>query len=114
MSIPLYMDVNFAFPITEQLRLRAVDAITAQEDGAATLSDPALLDRAADLARIFVTHDKDFLAEASLRQQTDRPFLGVIYVPQVGLTIGSCVKDLELLALDTELTEWNSRVNTCR
>jgi hypothetical protein len=36
--------------------------------------------------------------------------VGVIYVPQVGLSVGHCVEDLELLALDTELSEWNSRL----
>ena len=108
--IDLYMDVQFPLTVTEQLRLRNVDVIVAQEDRAARLSDPELLDRASELGRVLVTQDKDFLVEASLRQKTNRAFVGVIYVPQIGLSIGRCVADLELLALDTDASEWSSRV----
>jgi predicted nuclease of predicted toxin-antitoxin system len=61
MSIALYMDVQLPLAITEQLRLRKVEAITAQEDRAARMSDPDLLDRASALGRVLVTQDKDFL-----------------------------------------------------
>ena len=108
--IHLYMDVQFPLAVTQQLRLRNVDVITAQEDRAARLRDPELLDRASELGRVLVTQDKDFLVEASLRQKTNRAFLGVIYVPQIGLSIGRCVADLELLALDTDVSEWGTRV----
>jgi hypothetical protein len=33
MTIRYYMDVQFPFSITDQLRLREVDVLTAQEDG---------------------------------------------------------------------------------
>jgi hypothetical protein len=48
-SLKLYMDVNVHRAITEGLRLREVDVVTAQEDGAGHLADPALLDRATAL-----------------------------------------------------------------
>jgi hypothetical protein len=46
-SMLLYMDVHVPFAITAGLRLRGVDVLTAQEDGAAELDDDLLLDRAA-------------------------------------------------------------------
>ena len=46
MSVALYMDVHVRRAITEALRLRGVDVLTAQEDAAARLTDPDLLDRA--------------------------------------------------------------------
>ena len=46
MSVKLYMDVHVHAAITEGLRLRGVDVLTAQEDGGRRLPDPALLDRA--------------------------------------------------------------------
>jgi predicted nuclease of predicted toxin-antitoxin system len=53
--------------MTEGLRLREVDVLTAQEDGAATLDDPVLLDRAMALGRVVFTQDEDFLREAHRR-----------------------------------------------
>ena len=55
MSIKLYMDVHVKRAVTEGLRLRQVDVLTAQEDGAAELSDAELLDRAASLGRVLFT-----------------------------------------------------------
>jgi hypothetical protein len=46
MSVALYFDVHVRRAVTEGLRLREVDVLTAQEDGAATMDDPILLDRA--------------------------------------------------------------------
>ncbi|HEX7723044.1 MAG TPA: DUF5615 family PIN-like protein [Pyrinomonadaceae bacterium] len=110
MSVGLYMDVPVPLAITDQLRRRGVDVITAQEDGARRFSDPDLLDRASQLDRILVTHDKDLLVESSLRQRIGGGFAGVIYVPQTGMTIGKCVDELELLAQLTKPVEWTDRV----
>jgi len=110
MSVDLYMDVPIALAITNQLRRRGVNAITAQEDGTRRFSDPDLLDRASQLGRILVTHDKDLLVESSLRQRIGGGFVGVVYVPQTGTTIGRCVDDLELIAQVTELADWVNRV----
>ena len=50
--------------ILSRLRLRGLDVLTAQEDGAATMDDPVLLDRAIALGRVVFTQDEDFLREA--------------------------------------------------
>jgi hypothetical protein len=45
MSVRLYMDVHVRRAVTEGLRMRGVDVLTAQEDGAAELTDTDLLSR---------------------------------------------------------------------
>jgi predicted nuclease of predicted toxin-antitoxin system len=84
--------------VTEGLRLRGVDVLTAQEDGTIELGDPVLLDRATELKRVLFSQDDDFLREANKRQQTGEHFAGVIYAHQLNITIGRCIDDLELIA----------------
>ncbi len=76
----------------------AFPCFESQEDGTDRFSDPDLLDRATGLGYVLFTHDQDFLAEATRRQVAGIPFAGVIYAAQVGISIGQCVNDLELLA----------------
>jgi predicted nuclease of predicted toxin-antitoxin system len=97
-SITLYLDVHVRQAITMGLRLRGVDVLTAQEDGARRLSDDLLLDRATALGRVLFSQDEDLLREAAQRQERGVPFTGVIYAPQLQVTIGQCIRDLELLA----------------
>jgi Domain of unknown function (DUF5615) len=97
-SITLYMDVHVRQAITMGIRLRGVDVLTAQEDGARRLSDALLLDRAMALRRVLFSQDEDLLREAAHRQERGVPFTGVIYAHQLKVTIGQCVRELELLA----------------
>lgn len=110
MNLSFYMDVHVPFVITEQLRLRGVDVLTAQEDSAGEFSDPDLLDRASELGRILVTQDTDFLVEGSVRQRSQRGFVGVIYAPQTSVIFGKYIDDLELIAKAGIPVEWVSRV----
>jgi hypothetical protein len=65
MSVALYMDMHVPRAITDGLRLRGVDILTAQGDETRRFSDPALLDRAMVLQRVLFTRDADLLREAS-------------------------------------------------
>jgi Domain of unknown function (DUF5615) len=98
LSVALYLDANVPRQIAVGLRLRAIDVITVQEDQRAGLPDPQVLDRATELQRVLFSRDDDLLAIAHQRQQTDRPFYGVIYSHPKGSSIGDCVRDLELIA----------------
>jgi len=80
------------------LRLRGLDVVTAFEDGAAEMDDPELLDRAVELGRVLFTQDDDLLAEAAERQRKGIPFRGVIYAHQLRVSIGTCIRDLEIIA----------------
>jgi len=92
------MDHHVPRAITNGLRLREVDVLTAHEDGTSDLQDSALLDRAAELDRVLFTQDDDLLVEATQRQQRRQSFSGVIYAHQLRVSIGGCVRDLELVA----------------
>jgi len=104
------MDVHVRRAITEALRVRGVDVLTAQIDGAARLSDPQLLDRAMNLDRVLFSQDEDLLAEATRRQRAGEAFAGVIYAHQLRVNIGRCVTDLELIAEATEPDDWRNRL----
>ncbi len=110
MSVALYMDVHVRKAVTNGLRIRGVDVITAQEDGAATWPDDRLLDRAGELGRVLFSQDDDLLAEAELRQRENRAFAGVIYAHQLSITIGQCIRDLELIAKAAEPDDLGNRV----
>ena len=98
MPLGFYMDHHVPSAITNGLRLRGVDVLTAHEDGTQRLEDPALLDRAGALGRVLFTRDDDFLKEAALRQQQGIFFAGVIYAHQLRVSIGVCIENLELIA----------------
>ena len=92
------MDVHVHRAITDGLRLASVDVLTAQEDGYARATDSDLLDRATTLGRILFSQDEDLLVEAHYRQENGISFAGVIYGHQQKVTIGGCVRDIELIA----------------
>ena len=96
------MDVHIPKAITDGLRLRGVDVLTAQEDGAARLPDSLLLDRSTALGRVLFSQDKDLLQEAVRRHSTRTTFTGIIFAHQLHITIGQCIRDLELIALTSE------------
>jgi predicted nuclease of predicted toxin-antitoxin system len=105
-SVRLYMDVHVRRAVTDGLRLRGVDVITAQEDNARELEDSDLLDRANALGRVLFSQDDDLLGEAKRRQESGETFAGVIYAHQLEITIGQCVSDLELIAAASQPQEW--------
>jgi len=98
MAIALYMDQHVPRAITVGLRLRGVDVLTAYEDDASELDDPELLDRAGELEHVLFTQDDDLLAEATRRQREGISFRGVVHAHQLRVSIGACIRDLEIIA----------------
>lgn len=92
------MDVHVQGALTEQLELRGVDVITAQDDGRAENEDDELLEGATELGRVVFTQDEDFLAIATEWQQSSLEFAGIVYGHHLRVPIGKCVGDLELIA----------------
>ncbi|MGA9770293.1 MAG: DUF5615 family PIN-like protein [Blastocatellia bacterium] len=92
------MDHNVPQAITDGLRLRGVDVLTAYEDGAHRLPDSELLDRATELGRILFSQDADLLREAEQQQQSGKRFCGVIFAHQRRVSIRNCIEDLEIIA----------------
>lgn len=97
MAVGIYMDVHIPRAVTNGLRLRGVDVLTAQEDNTINLTDTELLDRATEVGRILYSQDDDLLVEANYRLQNEIEFSGVIYSHQLSSPIGRCVEDLEII-----------------
>lgn len=98
MAIRLYMDHNVPRAITNGLKLKGIDLITAYEDGSSQLDDSELLDRASELERVLFTRDYNLLQEATKRHRAGIPFYGIIYAHQLKISIGDCIRDLEIIA----------------
>jgi predicted nuclease of predicted toxin-antitoxin system len=109
-AIKLYMDAHIPKAVTNGLRLRGIDLLTAQEDNADKLSDSELLERATVLNRVLFTFDDDLLVEAAKRQRLSIPFSGVIYTSPLNISIGACIKDLEIIAQSGEPEDLANRV----
>jgi hypothetical protein len=104
------MDVHVRRAVTDGLRLRGIDVLTAQDDRATLLEDSELLDRATSLARVLFTQDEDLLRETKRRQLAGEHFAGVVYAHQLNITIAECIGDLELIAKATGPDDWHDRV----
>lgn len=110
MAIALFFDVHVDHAIVGQLRLRQVEVLTAQEDGTDQLSDELLLEHASRLGRPVVTHDIRFQAMAENWQRQGRPFCGLVFAHPMQVSVGRCVRDLELIAKATDPQDWVSAV----
>ncbi|MGA2737360.1 MAG: DUF5615 family PIN-like protein [Bryobacteraceae bacterium] len=104
------MDVHVRRAVTTALRLRSIDVLTAQEDGAGELDDDQLLQRATELGRVLVSQDADLLREGARRLWEHKDFSGIIYAHQLRITIGQMVEDIELIARATSQDEWRGRI----
>lgn len=104
------MDVHIPIAITEGLRIRGIDVITAQEDDAREMGDSELLDRATSLSRLLVTSDADLLIEADRRQSLGISFAGIVYAHPLRVSIGRCIDDIELIAKTSSLNDYANRV----
>lgn len=111
MAISYYTDHNVPRSITVGLRMRNIDVLTALEDGMAHADDDALLERASQLQRVLFTQDDDLLKVAAKRQGEDVMFGGVIYAHQLRISVGDCIRDLDLIAQAGELEDVVNRVH---
>jgi hypothetical protein len=93
-AIALYMDVHIPQAITDQLRRRGVDVLTAFEDERQELPDDQLLLRVTQLNRVLFTQDIRFRVLAETWQVEGKQFSGLIFGHQLGGTIGQFVRDL--------------------
>ena len=92
------MDHHVHQSITDGLRHRGIDVLTAFEDGRAEENDEALLERATARDRILVSQDDDLLRIATRWQSSSREFTGVVYAIQQHVDIGGTIEYLELIA----------------
>lgn len=62
------------------------------------------------MQRVLFSQDQDLLIESTQRQRNGIFFGGVIYAPQIGLSIGQAIEDLEILAKAGSLPDFANRV----
>ena len=98
MPLAFYMDEHVPNPITVGLRIRAVDVLTAQEDGRRNTADSILLNRATELSRVMFSFDADMLRETTQRQQIGASFAGLIFAHPEQISVGECIRDLEIIS----------------
>ncbi|NEP62689.1 MAG: hypothetical protein F6K31_38180 [Symploca sp. SIO2G7] len=92
--------------LTAGLIARGVDVLTVKADNHAGNPDPEVLDRAVELGRIIFSQDYDFIIEAKRRQVAGIHFPGVVFARQSRVSIGVCVRDLEIIAKVGEPAEF--------
>jgi predicted nuclease of predicted toxin-antitoxin system len=95
--VAFLFDQHVPVAVSNGLRLREVNVLTAFEDGSSALEDEALLARATALGRVLVTQDEDFLGIAIEWQRDGRDFAGIVYAHQ--LRVG--------WALESSSLTWN-------
>ena len=97
MSLGLYMGVHVPAAITRGLRRRGVDVLRAQDDRAERFPDSELLQRATRAGRLLFSQDEDLLAEGAARRAKGEHFAGIVFARQTGVSVGACVRDLEII-----------------
>jgi hypothetical protein len=88
------MDHHVPGPVTKGLKLRRIDVLTAEEDGAKRHIDSLLMERATSLNRVLVSMDDDLLVEAARRHEQRMDFSGLVYAHQLRVDIGGFIRDL--------------------
>jgi hypothetical protein len=87
------MDQHYPGPVTQGLRRRGIDVLTAQEAGRCGLRDADQLAFATAEQRVMVTFDSDYLA----LHRSGLTHTGIVWSPQEKYGIGRLVQLRELL-----------------
>jgi len=104
------MDQQIHSAVTEGLRRRGINVLTAFEDGRSAADDDELLQRATALGRVFVSQDQDLLRITRQWRQAGRVFTGVAFGIQQDLDIGGTIEYLEMIAHIMSPEEMQNRV----
>ena len=88
-----YMDQHYPMAVTQGLRLRGIDVLTAQEAGRCGLPDSQQLAFATAEDRVLASFDSDYLA----LHQSGVDHAGIAWCPQQKYGIGQLVQALELI-----------------
>lgn len=104
--VRFYMDQHFPSPVTQALRQRGIDVLTAQEAGRCGLPDSVQLAFAASEERLMVTFDSDYLA----LHQSSVSHAGIAWCPQQKYGTTMLVQILELLHRVADRGQMRNRV----
>ena len=94
----IYCDENIEAGIVEGLRRRNLQVVSARDRGDLGKSDEYHLQRASRLGAVIVTHDTDLLKIAHRWNQEGRRHRDILYAHPLRLSIGQCIRMIELVA----------------
>src|SRR5258708_35990205 len=107
-------DENFNGAIVRGLLRRNVDVVRVQDVGLRAQPDLQVLEWAAESGRVVLTHDVATLIGSAYELiRSGRPMLGVIASAQ-SLAIGAAIDDLELVAICSDVEDWQDRIVSYR
>jgi len=93
-----------------RLRLPRLDYVTVRQISMTGLSDPALLEWAANEGRIVITHDVNTLTKhARERMRQGLRMAGVIIIPDQ-LDVGRAIDDLEMIAESATASDLENQI----
>ncbi|MCC6444945.1 MAG: DUF5615 family PIN-like protein [Armatimonadetes bacterium] len=112
MSVSFYMDEHVHQAITQSLRKRGVDVLTARENGCQEVLDSLIMDRATELGRVLISYDHHMLQEATFRQRTGIAFTGLIYGHKQDIPeqMGRWIEALSLIGIAGEAHNYARQV----
>ena len=105
-------DENFNFDIVQGLRRRlpSLDLVRIQELGLSRAVDPDILEFAANIGRVVLTHDVNTMTKfAYQRLDVAMSLPGVVAVPDT-LPVGRAIEDLILMIGGSLEHEWENQV----
>jgi hypothetical protein len=102
-------DLNQKIVLGLRRRERAVDFKDAHAAGVIGLPDSDVLQRAADLDRVLISHDRKTMPTHFAWFLNSRSSPGLIVVPQ-DLDIGHAIEDLLLIWAASDAEEWRDRI----
>jgi len=109
--IQLLADEDFNGAIVRGVVRRNVDIVRVQDVGLQSEPDLRILEWAAETGRVIVTHDRSTLIGSAYDLiRAGKPMSGVIASAQ-SVSIGGAIDDLELVAMCSNLEEWQARVS---
>lgn len=109
MPLAVYMDVHVPASVSEGLRRKQIDVLTAQDDAAGRMADDDLLARTTAVGRVLLTQDADFLEIATRWQRHGIVFTGILFAAQ-GTPIGRLIEDAELCLAGMTADEFRNRL----
>lgn len=96
MACSIYVDHHVHGYVVAYLEERGVDCLKVRDDNHAAEGDETLLLRAADLGRVILTYDKDFLAIHARRLRAGLGHNGIIHVRPDDGTPRQILEDLAI------------------
>lgn len=91
----IYADENIERSIIEGLRRRGIEVLSTVELGYSGKPDEFHIKKASELKCVILTHDIDFLRQASSREVNHS---GIIFTNPENVSIGQCIRKVELIA----------------